>query len=193
MKKNTFFAIVAMLMMTVSALAQSNSYNMVIEMTNGTKICIGPNDVKNISFNEGALVISGETIEQIAQANSEKMKEVESEIADLKTKFEVLSSNNVTKDVISDILDTIDKNDRKQEDRLYAVEKALLENIYHIGDNVEHLTKDVESLQKDLSAFMEAVDVAFKDRDNDLKDDIGKLREELYDFIEAVNDAFRDR
>ena len=38
MKKNTFFAIVIMLMMSVSALAQSNSYNMVIEMANGTKM-----------------------------------------------------------------------------------------------------------------------------------------------------------
>ena len=77
MRKISLFTIVMMLMVVVSTWAQSNSYNMVIEMANGTKINIGPNDVKNIYFNDGQLVISGETIEQIAQANSEKMKWVE--------------------------------------------------------------------------------------------------------------------
>jgi len=87
MKKISVFTIMMMLMVVVSAWAQSNSYNMVIEMANGTKINIGPNDVKNIYFNDGQLVISGETIEQIAQANSDKMRWVEERLETLSNDY----------------------------------------------------------------------------------------------------------
>ena len=87
MRKISLFTIMMMLMVAVSTWAQSNSYNMVIEMVNGTKINIGPNDVKNIYFNDGQLVISGETIEQIAQANSDKMKWVEGRLETLSNDY----------------------------------------------------------------------------------------------------------
>ena len=80
MKKNTLFAIVAMLMMSVSALAQSNTYNMVIEMANGTKINIGPNDVKNIYFNDGELVVSGENIEKLVKTNRDEILKLQAQI-----------------------------------------------------------------------------------------------------------------
>ncbi len=35
--------------------AQENTYNMVIEMTNGTKITDGPNDISSLTFNNGEL------------------------------------------------------------------------------------------------------------------------------------------
>ena len=80
MKKNTLFAIVAMLMMSVSALAQSNTYNMVIEMANGTKINIGPNDVKNIYFNDGELLVSGENIEKLVKTNRDEILKLQAQI-----------------------------------------------------------------------------------------------------------------
>ena len=92
MKKNTLFAIVAMLMMSVSALAQSNSYNMVIEMANGTKINIGPNDVKNIYFNDGELVVSGENIEKLVQTTNENMKQTTKEMSDLNARIATIET-----------------------------------------------------------------------------------------------------
>lgn len=83
MKKNTFFAIVAMLMMSVSALAQSNTYNMVIEMANGTKINIGPNDVKNIYFIDGELVVSGENIEKLVKTNNDEIRKLQAQINEM--------------------------------------------------------------------------------------------------------------
>ena len=59
MKKNTFFAIVIMLMMSVSALAQSHSYKLDIKKANGTKMNIGRNDVKKIYFKGRRQVVSG--------------------------------------------------------------------------------------------------------------------------------------
>ena len=46
----------------LTAQAQSNDYNMVIELNNGTKITLGANDVKDFTFNGDALSISGNTI-----------------------------------------------------------------------------------------------------------------------------------
>lgn len=79
MKKNAILAILTILMFNISALAQSNSYNMVIEMANGTKINVGPNDVRNIFFTDGQLTVSGESIDNIKK-----------EIASLKEKNNIL-------------------------------------------------------------------------------------------------------
>ena len=64
MKRKYFFTLMMMLAAALGVNAQENTYNMVIEMNNGTKITIGPNDVKDVSFNNGQLVISGPTIQQ---------------------------------------------------------------------------------------------------------------------------------
>ena len=45
----------------VSAQAQSNDYNMVIKLNNGTKITLDANDVKDLTFNGDELSISGNT------------------------------------------------------------------------------------------------------------------------------------
>ncbi len=60
MKKLLFMLLMPLAM--VSAQAQSNDYNMVIELNNGTKITLGANDVKDLTFNGDALSISGNTI-----------------------------------------------------------------------------------------------------------------------------------
>ena len=64
MRKITFISLFIALFASVSMQAQENAYNMVIEMNNGTKITIGPNDVKNITFNDGELVVTGPTLQE---------------------------------------------------------------------------------------------------------------------------------
>jgi len=70
------------LMATPALFAQSdNSFSMQIELKNGTKITLGPNDLKNISFVDGAIKIEGNTIEDLrmaiekAEANTKNMVE----------------------------------------------------------------------------------------------------------------------
>ncbi len=46
----------------LSAFAQSNDYNMVIELKNDTTITLGADDVENLTFNGEALTVSGNTI-----------------------------------------------------------------------------------------------------------------------------------
>ena len=65
--KKLFFWAIALLTVSATALAQNNTYNMVITMANGTTITIGPNEVKNITFNEGEVEITGQTLDQFVQ------------------------------------------------------------------------------------------------------------------------------
>lgn len=53
-----------MLMTTVNALAQKE-YNMVITLNNGTTVTLGHNDIKEITFNDGEISISGNMVNTI--------------------------------------------------------------------------------------------------------------------------------
>ena len=78
MKKKIFLSLIAAFTMTLAANAQSeetNTYNMVITMANGNSITIGPNEIQNIAFNDGAVVVTGQTIDGMVNQilNNEKM------------------------------------------------------------------------------------------------------------------------
>lgn len=82
MKKNFLLTMVVMLMTAVSSFAQKE-YNMVITLSNGTTVTLGHNDIKEITFNDGEIAISGNmvnTIDSLAQVSQNleaHIKEVE--------------------------------------------------------------------------------------------------------------------
>ena len=82
MKKNFLLAMVVMLMTAVSAFAQKE-YNMVITLSNGTTVTLGHNDIKEITFNDGEVAISGnmvntiDSLAQVSQYLEQRTKEVE--------------------------------------------------------------------------------------------------------------------
>lgn len=164
MKKNTFFAIVIMLMMSVSALAQSNSYNMVIEMANGTKINIGPNDVKNIYFKDGELVVSGENLEKLIQNTNENMNQTTTELSilnarlqNVESRIDVLSnqSGGASSDEIKNIQaqiaglkDVINVCARK-DDVAEMMQKMDASNMY-LSDMININAKDIMDLKNEI-------------------------------------------
>ena len=89
MKKNFLLAMVVMLMTAVSSFAQKE-YNMVITLSNGTTVTLGHNDIKEITFNDGEVAISGNmvnTIDSLAQVTR-----------DLDNKFRYNFQQNVDQD-----------------------------------------------------------------------------------------------
>lgn len=88
MKKNFLLAMVVMLMTAVSSFAQKE-YNMVITLSNGTTVTLGHNDIKEITFNDGDVAISGNmvnTIDSLAQVSlnlEAHIKEVEARSMDM--------------------------------------------------------------------------------------------------------------
>ena len=69
-------------MTAVSSFAQKE-YNMVITLSNGTTVTLGHNDIKEITFNDGEVAISGNmvnTIDSLAKVSQDleyRIKEVE--------------------------------------------------------------------------------------------------------------------
>lgn len=88
MKKNFLLTMVVMLMTAVSSFAQKE-YNMVITLSNGTTVTLGHNDIKEITFNDGEVAISGNmvnTIDSLAQVSQNleaHIKEVEARSMDM--------------------------------------------------------------------------------------------------------------
>lgn len=72
MNKNFLLVMIVMLMTSVSSFAQKE-YNMVITLSNGTTVTLGHNDIKEITFNDGKVSISGNmvnTIDSLAKVTS---------------------------------------------------------------------------------------------------------------------------
>ena len=135
MKKNILIALFALLAVALNGNAQNNTYNMVIEMVNGSKITIGPNDVKNISFNNGELVITGENINTLVEQQSKADERIES------------------------LAKTVDGLSAQLADALKQVQDYL--NRVYSKDQVDALLKDVQSgSTPDLSNYAEKKDVA---------------------------------
>ena len=67
MKKQILLSLIAAFVLALSANAQGNTYNMKVKMADGTEITIGPNDIDNISFNEGEVVVSGTRLQEVLE------------------------------------------------------------------------------------------------------------------------------
>lgn len=86
MKKNFLLAMVVMLMTAVSSFAQKE-YNMVITLSNGTTVTLGHNDIKEITFNDGEVAISGNmvnTIDSLAQVSQNLKAHINDQEAHIK-------------------------------------------------------------------------------------------------------------
>ena len=94
MKKNFLLAMVVMLMTAVSSFAQKE-YNMVITLSNGTTVTLGHNDIKEITFNDGEVAISGNmvnTIESLAQVSQNLETHIKAvEARSMEMSYEVLN------------------------------------------------------------------------------------------------------
>ena len=111
MKKNFLLAMVVMLMTAVSSFAQKE-YNMVITLSNGTTVTLGHNDIKEITFNDGKVAISGNmvnTIDSLAQ---------------------------VTRDLNCGILDNMSHN-VDQDNRIEKLANATADGLVQMGEAVD--------------------------------------------------------
>lgn len=90
--KKIFTTLVVMMLTTLVVNAQNNTYTMVIEMQNGTKITIGPNEVKNVTFNNGEVVFSGVTLESLIDQKLENVEGLAPYFTELNSKTASLES-----------------------------------------------------------------------------------------------------
>lgn len=71
MKKFFLMSLIAAFVMVLNVNAQDNTYNMVVKMLNGTEITIGPNEIENIFFNDGEIIVKGTKLEDLLKRLAE--------------------------------------------------------------------------------------------------------------------------
>lgn len=72
MMKKISIVTLFLVLLGMTAQAQENTYNMVIEMTDGTKITVGPNDIRSMTFNNGELTVTGVNLEELVEKMATK-------------------------------------------------------------------------------------------------------------------------
>ena len=201
MKKYFLLSLLAILTLTASA--QTNTYAMVIEMQNGTKLTIGPNEVKNVTFNNGELTVTGETIETLvasavnqakeytdqAAANLKGYIDLSRELAELKAASEAADESIRAELAAKQTL--IETND--------AAIMALLDTKFNeLNKLIDSNAKDVLANAKAISDNKAAQDAANIIMQNNIaqnaKDNVaqGKDITNLDDAIKAIKKALGD-
>jgi hypothetical protein len=136
MKKITMWAI-GLFIAAAPAVAQNNTFNMVITMANGTTITIGPNEVKNITFNEGQVVVSGENLDKIVALAGKSNERIDS--------LGVVTD--ALRDLSKDGMESLNKNHADLMARIVALE-AYVQNL---GQSVGGgSTEEIERLQEQI-------------------------------------------
>ena len=105
MNKNFLLSLFTLLLISLCSFAQKE-YNMVITLNNGTTVTLGHNDIKNITFNDGEVSITGNmvnTIDSLVQASKEMQVRIKEEM-----EWKAIEvSNNVGFSMISDFEKTL--------------------------------------------------------------------------------------
>ena len=166
MKKNFLLAMVVMLMTAVSSFAQKE-YNMVITLSNGTTVTLGHNDIKEITFNDGEVAISGNmvnTIDSLAQVSQNLETHIKAvEARSMEMSYEVLNRTDklnqqvdVNMDVTKAKIDELKSYDAALKNNIAAAETEIAETSARVA-NTEAALQNANELIKQQSDEINAL------------------------------------
>lgn len=158
MKKNFLLTMVVMLMTAVSSFAQKE-YNMVITLSNGTTVTLGHNDIKEITFNDGEVAISGnmvntiDSLAQVSQNLEQRTKEVEAMSMNmyhnLLDRTEMLNQQvDVNMDVTKTRIENLESYDAALKNNIAAVENVIAETSARVANTEAALQNANEMIKQ---------------------------------------------
>lgn len=166
MKKNFLLAMVVMLMTAVSSFAQKE-YNMVITLSNGTTVTLGHNDIKEITFNDGEVAISGNmvnTIDSLAKVSKNlEQRTKEAEARSMEMSYDVLNRTeklnqqvDFNMDVTNARIDELKSYDATLKANIASAENAIAETNDRVA-NTEAALQNANELIKQQSDEINAL------------------------------------
>lgn len=196
MKKITMWAI-GLFIAAAPAVAQNNTFNMVITMANGTTITIGPNEVKNITFNEGQVVVSGENLDKIVALAGKSNERIDS--------LGVVTD--ALRDLSKDGMESLNKNYADLMARIVALE-AYVQNLQQsVGggstEEIERLKAQIAMLEEKMKAENQAymksmvaqveaqMNALIKQETSERLKSQADMEHELFMTIEKLNDKIK--
>ena len=183
MKKTILTSIFALFAVTTLFAQSANTYNMQIELKNGTKVTLGPNDLKNISFNGDALEIKGNTIDDLFKKidmTQAQIAALENVIAKNQKEIEDLKQNQGGSGTSTDT----DKKIAELQDDIAAL-AAMIKNLQAQQDNLLMQVKQLEER-------MAATEYELKSQEKDYLTQIENLNDKVTKnaaSIDALNNA----
>lgn len=156
MKKNFLLAMVVMLMTAVSSFAQKE-YNMVITLSNGTTVTLGHNDIKEITFNDGEVAISGnmvntiDSLAQVSQYLEQRTKEVEARSMEMS--YDILNRT----EMLNQQVDINMANTNAKIETLESYDGALKNNIALAEDKIAETSARVANTEAALQNANEMI------------------------------------
>lgn len=163
MKKNFLLAMVVMLMTAVSSFAQKE-YNMVITLSNGTTVTLGHNDIKEITFNDGEVAISGnmvntiDSLAQVSQYLEQRTKEVEARSMEMS--YDILNRTEMLNQQVDFNMDVtkakIDELKSALKNNIAAAETEIAETSARVA-NTEAALQNAKELIKQQSDEINAL------------------------------------
>lgn len=196
MKKITMWAI-GLFIAAAPAVAQNNTFNMVITMANGTTITIGPNEVKNITFNEGQVVVSGENLDKIVALAGKSNERIDS--------LGVVTD--ALRDLSKDGMESLNKNHADLMARIVALE-AYVQNLgQSVGggstEEIERLKAQIAMLEEKMKAENQAymksmvaqveaqMNALIEQETSERLKSQADMEQELFMTIEKLNDKIK--
>ena len=193
MKKNYFFVLVALLSFALCSYAQDDTtqdenYNMTVKLPDGTTLTVNTDDVDEVTFSNGTLIVTGTRIDEIVAKLKQIIEEFNSygvEVQDAKAYIEQLVADfKVLQDVVNNLkMKTEDNTVRTEYAYKYAIES--LERSYNNKEYIEANQKAIEvileniaQLQADMAALREQLGTS---GDDALSERLAALAAELAD------------
>ena len=172
MKKNYFFVLVALLSFALCSYAQDDTtqdenYNMTVKLPDGTTLTVNTDDVDEVTFSNGTLIVTGTRIDEIVAKLKQIIEEFNSygvEVQDAKAYIEQLVADfKVLQDVVNNLkMKTEDNTVRTEYAYKYAIESYEMghENTEYIRKHevdITFLKECVQALQADMAALQAAI------------------------------------
>ena len=196
MKKNYFFVLVALLSFALCSYAQDDTtqdenYNMTVKLPDGTTLTVNTDDVDEVTFSNGTLIVTGTRIDEIVAKLKQIIEEFNSygvEVQDAKAYIEQLVADfKVLQDVVNMLkMKTEDNMTRTEDAYKYAIESYDMghmntEYIRKHEDDINFLKECVQALQTDMAALQAAIAAIPACSCADLTGQLAALEAELAD------------
>ena len=123
--KNIMFISLFIALLWTPAQAQENPHNMVIEMNDGTKFNISPDDIRKITFTDGQFTVSGREVRGWMEEVMSK-DDLEAMMKDCRSNIiEVFGKSDMTEELISQELNKSYEQLYSQDERLNSLASAM--------------------------------------------------------------------
>lgn len=197
MNKRYFTALIATFFMAVSAIAQTNTYNMVLTLTDGTVITIGPNDLKQLDFRKGDVTVSGTNITDLMNQMKDLQaslvavqNEVAAAVAQIKNNKAELQAD------ISNLAESVNALDKSVDAKIAAnnaemkayTNDAVAANRVQLQESINMLLAEIAKNKEVITNdYLEAIDISkavLQELMNEHKD---MLQEQIDQNTEDIN------